>query len=29
MNNELDGIDLDYSVVDKKKYTVFLLKFGQ
>ena len=29
MNNELDGIDLDYTVVDEKKYTVFLLRFGQ
>ena len=24
-----DNVSLDYSVVDKKKYTVFLLKFGQ
>ena len=29
MNHKLGGIDLDYVVVDEKKYTVFLLKFGQ
>lgn len=29
MNHKLGGIDLDYAVVDDKKYTVFLLKFGQ
>lgn len=29
MNHKLGGIDLDYTVVDEKKYTVFLLKFGQ
>jgi hypothetical protein len=23
------GVNLDYTVVDEKKYTVFLLKFGQ
>jgi hypothetical protein len=28
MNHKLGGIDLDYVVVDKKKYTMFLLKFG-
>jgi hypothetical protein len=29
MNHKLGGIDLDYVIVDEKKYTVFLLKFGQ
>jgi len=29
INHKLGGIDLDYVVVDEKKYTVFLLKFGQ
>jgi hypothetical protein len=29
MNHKMGGIDLDYVVVDEKKYTVFLLKFGQ
>ena len=29
MNHKLGGIDLDYTVVEEKKYTVFLLKFGQ
>jgi len=29
MNHKLGGIDLDYVVIDEKKYTVFLLKFGQ
>jgi hypothetical protein len=29
MNHKLGGIDLDYTVVDDQKYTVFLLKFGQ
>jgi hypothetical protein len=29
MNQKLSGIDLDYAIVDEKKYTVFLLKFGQ
>lgn len=29
MNQKMGGIDLDYSIVDDKKYTVFLLKFGQ
>jgi hypothetical protein len=29
MNHHQGGIDLDYTVVDEKKYTVFLLKFGQ
>jgi hypothetical protein len=24
-----DDVSLDYAVVDEKKYTVFLLKFGQ
>jgi len=24
-----DNVSLDYAVVDEKKYTVFLLKFGQ
>jgi hypothetical protein len=28
VNHKLGGIDLDYVVVDEKKYTVFLLKFG-
>ena len=28
MNHKLGGIDLDYVIVDEKKYTVFLLKFG-
>ena len=28
VNHKLGGIDLDYVVVDQKKYTVFLLKFG-
>ena len=28
MNQKMGGIDLDYVVVDEKKYTVFLLKFG-
>lgn len=27
--DKMGGIDLDYAVVDEKKYTVFLLKFGQ
>ena len=29
VNHKLGGIDLDYVVVDEKKYTVFLLKFGR
>jgi hypothetical protein len=29
VNHKLGGIDLDYTIVDQKKYTVFLLKFGQ
>jgi hypothetical protein len=29
MNHKLGGIDLDYTVVDEQKYTVFLLKCGQ
>jgi hypothetical protein len=29
VNPKMGGIDLDYAVVDEKKYTVFLLKFGQ
>jgi hypothetical protein len=29
VNHKLSGIDLDYAIVDEKKYTVFLLKFGQ
>jgi hypothetical protein len=29
VNHKLGGIDLDYAVIDEKKYTVFLLKFGQ
>jgi hypothetical protein len=29
MNQKMGGIDLDYVIVDEKKYTVFLLKFGQ
>ena len=28
MNQKMGGIDLDYAIVDDKKYTVFLLKFG-
>jgi hypothetical protein len=28
VNHKLGGIDLDYVVVDEKKYTIFLLKFG-
>jgi hypothetical protein len=28
MNQKMGGIDLDYAIVDEKKYTVFLLKFG-
>jgi hypothetical protein len=28
VNHKLGGIDLDYVVVDEKKYTVFLLRFG-
>ena len=28
LNHKLGGIDLDYVIVDEKKYTVFLLKFG-
>ena len=28
MNQGMGGIDLDYAIVDDKKYTVFLLKFG-
>ena len=28
MNQKMGGIDLDYVIVDDKKYTVFLLKFG-
>jgi hypothetical protein len=28
MNQKMGGIDLDYVIVDEKKYTVFLLKFG-
>jgi len=28
VNHKLGGIDLDYAVIDDKKYTVFLLKFG-
>ena len=28
MNQKLGGIDLDYAIIDGKKYTVFLLKFG-
>ena len=29
MNQKMGGIDLDYAIIDEKKYTVFLLKFGQ
>jgi hypothetical protein len=29
IDNHTGGIDLDYVIVDEKKYTVFLLKFGQ
>jgi hypothetical protein len=29
MNQKMGGIDLDYAITDEKKYTVFLLKFGQ
>jgi hypothetical protein len=29
MNHKLGGIDLDYTIADDKKYTMFLLKFGQ
>jgi len=29
MNQKMGGIDLDYAVIDDKKYTMFLLKFGQ
>ena len=29
MNHKLGGIDLDYVIVDEKKLTVLLLKFGQ
>ena len=28
VNHKMGGIDLDYVIVDEKKYTVFLLKFG-
>jgi hypothetical protein len=28
MNQKMGGIDLDYVIVDQKKYTVFLLKFN-
>jgi hypothetical protein len=28
MNQKMGGIDLDYVIVDEKKYTIFLLKFG-
>jgi hypothetical protein len=28
MNQKMGGIDLDYAILDNKKYTVFLLKFG-
>jgi hypothetical protein len=28
MNQKMGGIDLDYAIIDDKKYTVFLLKFG-
>jgi hypothetical protein len=28
MNQKMGGIDLDYAIIDEKKYTVFLLKFG-
>jgi len=29
VNQKMGGIDLDYAILDEKKYTVFLLKFGQ
>ena len=29
VNHKLGGIDLDYVVVDEKKYTVFILKFNR
>ena len=29
MNHQLGGIDLDYVVIDEKKLTVCLLRFGQ
>ena len=29
MTMDGDNISLDYAVVDERKYTVFLLKFGQ
>jgi hypothetical protein len=29
VNHKMGGIDLDYAITDEKKYTVFLLKFGQ
>ena len=29
MNQKMGGIDLDYAIIDDKKYTMFLLKFGQ
>ena len=29
IDSSTGGVNLDYVVVDQKKYTVFLLKFGQ
>jgi hypothetical protein len=29
INSYTGGVNLDYVIVDDKKYTVFLLKFGQ
>jgi hypothetical protein len=29
VNQKMGGIALDYAITDDKKYTVFLLKFGQ
>ena len=29
MNHKLGGIDLDYTIADETKYTLFLLKFGK
>lgn len=29
MNQKMGGIDLDYAIVDEKKYTMFLLKFSK
>ena len=29
IDSSTGGVNLDYVVVDEKKYTVFLLKFGQ